>query len=321
MERSDLREIGVRKVSLLPCRQDEIHIAFAIDGHYVQHMGVAMTSLAVNNPAINFHFHIVFDEMSEDDGVRLTKLCQIYQLSAHFYQVANPSLFDNLKTRFHISKATYYRFLLPYLLPTELERVIFLDADLVCHGDIKGLWQISLDKAPLAAMVVKAYPDQIVRMGLKRGLYLNAGVLVLNLPVWRQDNISQRLIDYMLTFPEKIDWLDQDAIAIVLEGQIVPFNERFNTTIDCVTGDGTITDSTVIIHYTGSCKPWHQWCPDDRKQFYWQYLKMSPWFDAKPQAPATVLQVLCAMKLENGYGHSMEVNDLINELINRIMNK
>lgn len=321
MERNDLHEIGVRKMSLLPHRQDEIHIAFAIDGPYVQHMGVAMTSLAVNNPAINFHFHIVFDEMSEDDGIRLTKLCQIYQLSAHFYQITNPSLFVNLKTISHISKAVYYWFLLPYLLPVELERVIFLDADLVCHGDIKGLWQISLDNAPLAAKVVNAYPDQIAHMGLKQGLYLNSGVLVLNLPVWRQADISKQLIDYMLTFPEKISLLDQDAIAIVLEGQIVPFNECFNTTIDCITGEGTITDSTVIIHYAGSCKPWHQWCPDDRKQFYWQYLKMSPWFDAKAQAPATVLQVLCTMKLENGYGHTMEVNELINELINRIMNQ
>src|SRR5262245_42672933 len=40
----------------------------------------------------------------------------------------------------HLTEVTYYRLLLPELLPTTLHRVIYLDCDVYVGRDLAGLW-------------------------------------------------------------------------------------------------------------------------------------------------------------------------------------
>lgn len=319
MDTLGLGDIETKIEYLVPQRNDEIHIAFTVDERYVRHMGVAITSIILNNPDVNLSFHIIYDGMAEDDFAKLKRLSKLYHQSITLYQVDNPSLLDRLKTMSHISKAVYYRLMLPYILPQHLGKVIFLDADLVCHGDIRGLWNISLGSAPVAAKRISAFEDQVTRLGLKSGLYLNAGVLLVNLPVWRQQDIPRRIIEFMLTYPEKIVWLEQDAIAVVLEGQIIPLDDSFNTTIDCAKGEGSITENSVIVHFVGACKPWQQWCPDKRKSLYWDYLRLSPWHEAMPDAPRTLLQYLYAARVENAQANALCVERLLKDLIEKLV--
>lgn len=319
MDTLDLCDIETKIEYFVPHRNDEIHIAFTVDARYVQHMGVALTSIILNNPDVNFSFHIIYDGMTEADLEKLKRLSELYHQSVTLYQVGNPSLLDNLKTMSHISKAVYYRLMLPYILPQHLGKVIFLDADLVCCGDIRGLWHSTMGDAPVAAKLIHAFEDQISRLGLKNGLYLNAGVLLINLPMWRQQDIPRRIIEFMLTYPEKIVWLEQDAIAVVLDGQIMPIDDSFNTTIDCSAGDGTITEKSVIIHFVGSCKPWQQWCPDDRKQLYWNYLQLSPWNGTSPDAPQSLIQYLYAARVENAQANRECVETLLRDLMEKFI--
>ncbi|MDD4600558.1 General stress protein A [bioreactor metagenome] len=315
-----LGDIEMNLECVTPQRHDEVHIAFTVDAKYVQHMGGAITSIIVNNPEVNFSFYIIYDNMLEADFNKLKKLSDIFQQPLHFYKITNPSQIDSLKIIPHISKAVYYRLMLPYILPQDLEKVIYLDADLVCCGDIRGLWHTPLGNAPVAAKLINAYEDQVTRLGISNGQYLNAGVLLVNLLTWRQDDIPRRIIDFMLTYPEKIVWLEQDAIAVVLEGQIIPIDDSFNTTIDCATGDGTIKENSVIIHFVGACKPWQQWCPDERKKLYWDYLKISPWREATPDAPQTLVHCLYAARLENARTNAVAVEEILRNLIMRLLN-
>lgn len=311
---SELSSLEVKLDYLLPRRQEEVHIAFTVDSNYVQHMGAAITSIIVNNPEVNFSFYIIYDDMSETDFAKLKKLSDIYQQPLYLYKVTNPNLLDSLKTMPHISKAVYYRLMLPYILPKHLAKVIYLDADLICCSDISGLWHTPMGNAPVAAKILTAFEDQVVRLGLTKGQYLNAGVMLINLPMWRKENIPGLIIDFMLTYPDKIVWLEQDAIAVVLEGQIAPLNDCFNTTIDCAKGDGTIEESSVIVHYVGACKPWQRWCPDERKQHYWDYLRLSPWFKARPEEPQNMLQYLYAARLENAKSNPAGVEEMLRKV-------
>lgn len=305
--------------ALAPDRSVEVHIAFTVDEKYVQHMGVAITSLIVNNPKVNFTFHIIFESLPEADLTKLKQLSAIFFQPLHLYKVSNSGMFDNLKEMPHISKVVYYRLLLPYILPSNLVKVIFLDADLVCCGDIRDLWKVSLNNSPIAARIIAASEEQIERLNLNNGQYLNAGVLVMNLPLWRKQNITSRILKFMLNYPDKIVWLEQDALAVVLEGQIQPMDESFNTTIDCSTGSGAITENTVIVHFVGACKPWQQWCPDDRKKLYWVYLRLSPWYEAKPEDPKTVIQFLYAARLENARSNPAGVEVVLRKLIQELL--
>lgn len=315
MDASVCGEIGIEKMSCLPQRYEDVHIAFAVDAKYVQHMGVAITSLIVNNPAVNFHFHVVYDSIYGGDLGKITKITDTYQVPVALYKVVSAPMVNNLKTVYHISKVVYYRLLLPYILPQHLTKVLFLDADLVCVGDIRRIWHVPLGETVLAAKSMQATDNQIRTLGLKNGRYLQAGVMLLNLPLWRQQEMTKRVIEYLITFPDKTEWLEQDALAALLDGQFSELVENLHTVVDCAIHSGQITDDSVVVHFTGMCKPWQQWCPDDRKNLYWQYLKMSPWFDATPEEPTTVYQALFAAKLENRRGNTAGVEWLLDRLM------
>lgn len=314
-------EIGIEKVSLLPQRHEAVHIAFAVDAKYMRHMGVAMTSLLVHNPAINFHFHIVYDSMHDQDLGKITQLAQMYQVPVYFYKVVSAPMIESLRTVYHISKVVYYRLLLPYVLPQHLTKVLFLDADLVCIGDIRKIWHIPLEERALAAKAMPATNDQIVTLTLKNGCYLQAGVMLLNLPVWRQQELTKRVIEYLITYPDKTAWLEQDALAALLDGNFAKLAGDVHTVIDCARGSGKITEGSVIIHFAGMCKPWQEWCPDDRKDLYWQYLKMSPWFEARPEQATTPYHSLLAARLEIGQGNVGTVQRILDRLLEEMVEK
>ena len=311
-------EIALEKVTLLPQRYEDVHIAFASDANYVRHMGVAMTSLLVHNPTAAFHFHIIYDSMEEQDGTNLTKLAQIYQVPLYFYKIVSAPVIDDLRTVYHLSKATYYRLLLPYILPRQLVKVLYLDCDLVCAGDIRRIWHIDLGAHALAAKAIPATDDQIVALTLTNRRYLQSGVLLFNLPVWRQQELTRRIMEYLVSYPDTIQWLDQDALAAVLDGQFAELPGDLHTVIDCATGAGTITEESVIIHFAGQCKPWQEWCPDDRQRFYWQYLNMSPWYGAKPEEASTVYHAILAAKLETVRGNPAGVQRLLDKLMGQL---
>jgi len=311
-------ELGIEVKSITPVRYGEIHIVFAVDSQYVQHMGVAMTSVVINNPKVNCHFHIIYHSLGDDDLRIIRRFSDMYQAAVEMYKITDTSLFDSIATHRHFSKAAYYRIMIPDILPSYLQRVIYLDADLVCDGSLTELWNIDMNVFPLAAKVEHAAADQIVRLGLKNNLYLNSGVLLFNLPMWRREELSKRIIEFALAHPEKLEWVDQDAIAAILDGQIAPLDVRFNSTIDCATGAGEVLADSVIIHFVGACKPWQKWCPDKRKKIYWDYLNRSLWYPAKPEEPQTLFQALFAAKLENMGGNVAEVGRLLDTVIERL---
>lgn len=319
MTQHNASEIGIEKLQFLTYRNEDIHIAFAIDTRYVQHMGVAMTSIVVNNPNVNFHFHVLYDSIGETDFSRMQHLSLLYQVPVYLYKIVDAPLFDNLPTIFHLSKAVYYRLLLPYLLPQQLPKVLYLDADVVCVGDIMKLWRIPLESSALAAKNIQAEPDQIARLGLKSGQYFNDGAMLMNLPIWRQKQLTVRVIEFVAKYPERIILLEQDALSAILDGQFARMDGAVHTLIDCATGSGHITEDSVIVHFAGMCKPWQQWCPDLRKSIYWQYLQMSPWFDARPDEPTTPYQALVAARLENDKGNMAAVRHILELLMQRIV--
>jgi lipopolysaccharide biosynthesis glycosyltransferase len=64
----------------------------------------------------------------------------------------------------HISIATYFRVLLPSLLPPLLERVLFIDSDLVIDGSLEKLWTTPIDGYAMAAATDRNLDMQRVRL-------------------------------------------------------------------------------------------------------------------------------------------------------------
>ena len=141
-----------------------IEVAYAISdqtGHYSKFAGASMSSILANTSAA-VRFHLLHDgTLSEENRHRFTEQVKGSDSEVHFYDVPArialtlkrgreilPEGMDSAR----YTGVNMYRLVLQEVLPPEIEKVIYLDADTIVHLDINELWQTELGEAPLAAV-------------------------------------------------------------------------------------------------------------------------------------------------------------------------
>lgn len=271
-----------------------IHIACNIDGNYVQHCAVTLVSIFENNRESKFCIHIVATGLTKDDENILSSLATKYGNTVSFYAPDEKLLegFAIKKFSKRISMATYYRCILADLLPTTIDKLIYLDCDIVILGDIRPFWNIPLEGIGVAAVEdigcnepqryqILQYPQE--------DSYFNAGVLLINLDYWRKHNITKACIDYYQKYPERILFNDQDLLNSVLHKDKILIDlcwnvqDGFYRTPKVISKEWKdkfveVLKNPIILHYTNR-KPWDYDSQHPLKDEYFKYLALTPWKD------------------------------------------
>jgi lipopolysaccharide biosynthesis glycosyltransferase len=190
-------------------------------------------------------------------------------------------------------KATWYRVFLPELAP-EVDRVVYLDADVLVLDDLGELWRTELGDHLLAAVTNLHQWDHAGRpeaIGLPAGVeYFNAGVLLLDLARMRAEGTSRALRSFAIENAERLDWRDQDALNLVLGRRRLPLHPRWNVMSSIllfpwagdVFGERAVREareSPAIRHFEGPAlnKPWHYLCEHELRERYVQLRERTPW--------------------------------------------
>ena len=291
-----------------------INILCATDENYAPYCGIMLTSLFESNKDSHFIVYIFQDGSVTEVNVRK------YERLAKKYgnEIVLKTIDESMVKEFpinkntHITIPTYYRLLAADLLPKDVHKVIYLDCDVIVVGDIKPLWEVSLDDMALAgAMDCGPSFDNICnRLGYPVSFgYINAGVLVFNLDYWREKGLTERIFAFINEKIHNLTWMDQDALNGVLYKEKLVLPVRYNFSImffyryywekyllerqqsyfeEC----GNI----VIIHYQGKIKPWD--FRHYKGAFYYNWKKnnkKSPWKNCEKIKPWT-LHVMHRMK-------------------------
>lgn len=175
----------------------------------------------------------------------------------------------------YISINTYYRLFLEELLPKELSKVIYIDADVIVKKDIKELFALPMaDNVPLLAARDCLTKQGLLHYGLaqdKEKFYFNAGILVLNLDYWRKNTVKQQAILYIEQNKDKLLQRDQDVLNHLFRGKAKEFDIRWNyqvlhilkteedfqnNALDEFQKESILKQEAWAIHYTGEFKPW-----------------------------------------------------------------
>ena len=232
-------------------------IITASDNNYVAGVLVLIASAAFHNPTARF---AVLDMgISVENRARIDRLAAEQKISIQRIEIS-PDLFAKLPVKNkHLNHSTYLRLLIPDIFPDE-ERVIYMDCDMVVMDDLSSLDTVALDGKPIAAVPCPS-PNMrdVEETGHKFGTYVNAGLLVMNLPLWRAQDISGQCIA-VLTDPDRhIISEDQSAINIVCKGRTTLLPSRFNTYahFGAYKKIDDLPPDPAVIHYVVSKKPWH----------------------------------------------------------------
>lgn len=269
-----------------------MHFAFNIDSKYVQHCAVTLVSIFENNREENIAIHIIARGLPDTDKEVLRGITEKYHNEIFFYEPDMKLLegFDIRKFSKRISIATYYRCILSQILPDTIHKIIYLDCDIVVLGSIRPLWDIPLEGFGVAAVEDMGCKEperyEILKYPMEYS-YFNAGVLLINLDYWRENNIAQACIDYYHQYPERILYNDQDLLNSVLYKNKVLIDMKWNVQDAFYRTNSPVIrshDNTrieallhpVILHYTNR-KPWNYDSQHPLRDKYFEYLDLTPW--------------------------------------------
>lgn len=233
------------------------HFAFCIDQHFAPHLGVLMQSVIDSPTGGKYHFHVLSGEL--DEGTRtVLESCVSgdHQISIYIIDDAQiDGLPISSQYAERMSAITYYRLLLPTVLPADVTLILYLDADMVVRGDLTPLLAHELNQHVVAVVedIACSRADYTQSLGLTEGRYFNAGMLLINLPAWREHDITAKCFA-LLASGRQWRCNDQDVLNIALESLCDYLPAIWNWQLVLRNPN---TGEPCIVHFNGSEKPWH----------------------------------------------------------------
>jgi lipopolysaccharide biosynthesis glycosyltransferase len=226
------------------------------DDNYVPGVLVLIASAALHNPGTEF---VVLDlGIRPENRARIVALGQQNGIGIRLIQV-DEAAFERLKVqRSHLTRGCYLRLLIPELMP-ELDRAIYMDSDMVVLGSLAELERVELGDNAIAAALCPTPPDrELAATACTRASYVNSGLLVLNLTVWRRDRISEACFDILSSPDRDFMFEDQSAINITCRGRTVLLPRQFNVHVDQAAYKKIheLPEDPIVLHYIFRNKPW-----------------------------------------------------------------
>ena len=240
-------------------KKETINVIFAVDDNYVNYLLVTIASIIDNakNEKYNYKFNILHDGLNKKSKKKLKKIANkrfkvvFYNVSGSLYQLES-----RFKVRDYYTLTTYYRLLIPNNF-FFLDKVIYLDCDIVVLDDLANLYQIDI-KVNLVGAVKDASVQLIDEfmyytknaLNIDKERYFNAGVLLMNLKEMRSFHLLRRVLELSKTMVFKVAQ-DQDLMNVICKDRVYYLPDSWN-----VMPVGNRMYDISLIHYNLIYKPW-----------------------------------------------------------------
>ena len=289
-----------------------VSVVFASNDFYVPYLSALFASILKNrNKERALELIVLSEDITDQHVAMLEKQVQSDNVSLRMLNVSEAMhpYEDKLKVRGHFKLETYFRLLLPQLLPNH-HKVLYLDADMICLRDVTDLFDTNVDGYLLAACKdpdttgiyngvdidleqpnKKDYMDNI--LCIKNPYeYFQAGTIVFNLDEWR----ASIDVNEVFAFAQSRQWqlLDQDVLNYFCQGRVKFVDMAWNVMYDYndIRIKHIISKTTpelrqdymnarkdpYIVHYAGPIKPWND--PEcDFAYHFWDYARTTPFYE------------------------------------------
>lgn len=266
-----------------------LDITCSTDDKYLQHCAAMLCSIFENNREHDITVHLLHNRLSVDSQSLLSNLASRYDKRIIYYDVDMDKLGDvyiNEDLHPNLSISTYYRMLLPSLLDVSVNKVFYLDCDVIVLGDISPLFTLDMEGYGVAGVEDTTpgfdYHRRVMGMTLNQKAFC-AGVLMINLKYWRDHDCEKKLLDYAHKMAHKLLLEDQDVLNHEFRGHWFKLPYKYMRTpmaIAPMNRQQRWADieeyvfNPVIIHYAAHVKPWLDISIPDG-EYYWEYVRLS----------------------------------------------
>lgn len=251
-----------------------LELCLSTDDNYAKYAAVVIYSALKNKKNDeDIIFHILYSNLSTTNIEKLKSMGNIifHKLDNSLFE---PYFYNGVCT--NVTIPTLYRLKLPSLLP-DVKRVLYLDCDIIVLSSLSSIYFCELSANQYAACVPDLAQDaHMLRMNLENScsnFYFNAGVCLLDLEKMRENNVENKMFDYLRNNWEKLSYSDQDVMNAVLLGHVKKMGREFNF----ITPNFYFKNNSnpAIVHFAGT-KPWKIGFYNNYREMFWKYYMSTP---------------------------------------------
>lgn len=238
------------------------HLCVCADGNYINYVAALFESISKYHKG-DLVFHLITD--AEPLSVIKDSISLAAQLNTFKYHVLDAEEFTAYKECAHFTKAMYYRFKIPELLP-ECKFALYMDCDMLVRGSLVDLFSGLNTKTGLYACR-NPFFNRKKELNLQGGKYFNSGLMLINCDYWRENNVFDQLIFLLESRNEVLKMPDQDALNIYFDDQWGELSPKYNAqTSILMRPKAAIKEyrgfidalvDPVVVHFSSPNKQWH----------------------------------------------------------------
>lgn len=267
-----------------------INILVTLNSNYIPPLKVLLKSLFFHNKDEQFTIYLIHSELTKQE----LDLLRFYieEHGQHFYPIfVKKELFNDAPVFRHYSVEMYYRLVAHLFLPDNVDRILYLDPDIVAINPITDFYYTEFDDCLFVAAehehiarFVKGINNLRLNTPFAKG-YFNTGVLLMNVTLMRKLVSLKEIYQFIKKNKYKLIFPDQDVLNGLYWDKIKPVDSyrynydarffEFGKISRKIAGDlSWIKKNTIFIHYCGKDKPWHVDYKGGLGIFYQRYAEM-----------------------------------------------
>lgn len=262
-----------------------MNILIATNSNYFMPTIVMLESLIYNNPC-EITIYLLYSDLSGNEIDNLLRFIDKKKNVTIITIKVSESMFEGAPLYLHLTKETYYRLLAQSILPQELERILYLDVDMIINKSIIDFYNqdffydgkeklyVVCEGLGVSLKDKKIYDNLNIPYDKK---YFNAGVLLMNLRLIREKVSKTLIFDYIRNNSDKLYYQDQDILNALFYDDVKYADYRiFNQSILNIKNKDQeleTLNNSAIIHYAGSEKPWQYTYLSWLCGLFWKYAR------------------------------------------------
>ncbi|MBQ6886662.1 MAG: glycosyltransferase family 8 protein [Lachnospiraceae bacterium] len=245
-----------------------MNILVTLDENYIPYLNVMLKSLLDSNRDCCFDVYLLHSAIS-DKAVESTKNILGSDSVLHMVKATDIGL-DDAPTTARYPQEIYYRIFAAKYLPDTIDKILYLDPDLIVNGSLKELYNTNLDNYYFAAAshtgpVLRKFNE--IRLDMDEDApYINSGVMLMNLKRLREEQNYNDVFEFIDKRKMLLMLPDQDIISALYGSKILALDSfkynmterlfRLHAPFEKDLDLDWVRNNSIIIHYCGKNKPW-----------------------------------------------------------------
>lgn len=210
-----------------------MNVVYSSSDSYAEICGISITSLFENNKDVeDITVFVIDNNISDLNKTRLLNTAKRYNRKLVFVEKVDIEKITNTNIyvgRWNIS--TFFRLYLPSILPSDIDRVLYIDCDMIVRHRLNDIYNLDIGECSVAA--VDDCRSDLYRedIGTKPGtIYVNNGFMLIDLNKWREANVQDEFSKFISNRKGDLTYMDQAPLNGVLgpKNQIFALPAKYN---------------------------------------------------------------------------------------------